>query len=193
MAQACEAACNNNHIGYDQSQRNTLNQQAQLVGYNLAKIKTDCECDCSSLMTVCAQAAGISVPYTNGNAPRTANMEQAFASTGMFEVLKDTIYLESDRYLKRGDILVTPGSHTAMALQDGVADKYPTLKRGSSGEYVRRMQARLVVKGYKIAVDGHFGEQSGAALVKFQTAAFPLQPKEWDGICGPKTWAALNN
>lgn len=39
-------------------------------------------------MTVCAQAAGISVPYTNGNAPRTANMEQAFASTGMFEVLK---------------------------------------------------------------------------------------------------------
>lgn len=34
MAQACEAACNNNHIGYDQSQRNTLNQQAQLVGYD---------------------------------------------------------------------------------------------------------------------------------------------------------------
>lgn len=193
MAKACEAACANDHIGYDQSQRNTLNQAAKLVGYDLARIKTDCECDCSSLMTVCAQAAGIAVPYTSGNAPRTANMEQAFTSTGIFDVLKDKIYTESDQYLKRGDILVIPGKHTAMALETGAPGGKPTLQRGNRGEYVRKLQSRLNVKGYKIAVDGVFGDETKMAVVKFQTLAFPGEPREWDGICGPRTWRALEN
>ena len=47
MAKACEAACANNNIGYDQRQRNTLHTQALKVGYDLSKV-APCECDCSS-------------------------------------------------------------------------------------------------------------------------------------------------
>ena len=57
-AKACEAACANPNIGYDQGGRNTLYAKAKAVGFDLAVISTGCECDCSSLMHVCAIAGG---------------------------------------------------------------------------------------------------------------------------------------
>lgn len=123
MAVACEQGCNNDNIGYNQKQRNTLNTQAEKVGYDLSKIKVPCECDCSSFVTVCAKSAGINIPYNSGNAPTTSTMKNAFVATGEFEVLTDSIYLVDDKHLKRGDILVSPGSHTAMALENGTANE----------------------------------------------------------------------
>jgi len=114
MARTCEAGCGNKNIGYDQNQRNTLRTQARAVGWNLAKISTPCECDCSSFMTVCAETAGINIPYSSGNAPTTRTMRNAFKSTGMFDV-----YTPAVRKL-RGDILVAAGSHTVMILDDEV-------------------------------------------------------------------------
>lgn len=119
MAQACEMGCANSCIGYDQYQRNTLYTQAKRVNFDLSKIITPCETDCSAFMSVCAQASGIAIPYNGTNAPTTSTMKAAFTSTGMFEVLTDSKYLTSDKYLKRGDILVKPGSHTVMALENG--------------------------------------------------------------------------
>ncbi|MBO7252557.1 MAG: cell surface protein, partial [Oscillospiraceae bacterium] len=70
-AQACEAACANKNIGYDQDGRNTLNAKAAEVGYDLSRIKAGCECDCSSLMHVCALAGGANLPYgANGHTTR---------------------------------------------------------------------------------------------------------------------------
>lgn len=112
MARACEAGCGNDKIGYDQNQRNTLRTQAKAANWNLAKITTACECDCSSFMTVCAEAAGINIPYDSGNAPTTRTMRNAFKSTGMFDVYEPTIKK------RRGDILVKAGSHTVMVLDD---------------------------------------------------------------------------
>ena len=120
MAKACEDGCANQCIGYDQGQRNTLRTQAKLCGMNLALIKTDCECDCSSFMSVCAECAGIPIPYTGGNAPTTSTMKSAFLNTGYFDLLTDKKFLDSDKYLKRGDILVAVGQHTIMCLEDGV-------------------------------------------------------------------------
>ncbi|WP_342759369.1 GH25 family lysozyme [Kineothrix sedimenti] len=119
MANACEKGCTNAAIGYDQGSRNSLNTQAQKVNYDLSKITTPCECDCSSFMTVCAQAAGINIPYNSTNAPTTSTMKSAFLSTGEFEVLTDSKYITTDAYLRRGDILVKAGSHTVMALENG--------------------------------------------------------------------------
>ena len=119
MATACEQGCGNDNIGYDQNQRNTLRTQAKKVNFDLSKIVTPCECDCSSFMTVCAESAGINIPYNGTNAPTTSTMKTAFTSTGMFDVLTDPKYLTSDKYLKRGDILVKPGSHTVMVLENG--------------------------------------------------------------------------
>lgn len=56
------------------------------------------------------------------------------------------------------------------------------LKLGSTGELVRKLQARL-----GIPVDGIFGPQTEQAVIDFQKA-HGLVP---DGIVGPKTWAAL--
>lgn len=119
MARACEQGCNNNHIGYDQNQRNTLRTQAINSGYDLSRITIDCETDCSAFMSVCAECAGIKIPYNSGNAPTTRTMRSAFYSTGLFTINVDSKYLTTDQYLKRGDILVKEGSHTVMVLEDG--------------------------------------------------------------------------
>ena len=119
MAVACEQGCLNDKIGYDQIQRNTLYTQAKSVNYDLSKITTACECDCSSFMTVCALAAGIKITYGT-NAPTTSTMKIVFSATGEFDILTDVKYLSSDSYLKRGDILVKAGSHTAMVLENGI-------------------------------------------------------------------------
>lgn len=119
MAKACEDGCKNDCIGYDQNQRNTLKSQAVISNYDLSKIKVDCECDCSSFMTVCAECSGIKIPYNGSNAPTTSTMKNAFLSTGMFDILYEAKYISSPDYLMRGDILVKSGSHTVMVLDNG--------------------------------------------------------------------------
>ena len=128
MAIACEKGCGNNAIGYDQSNRNSLKAQAMACGMDLSKITTPCECDCSSFMTVCAECAGIPIPYNGNNAPTTSTMKDAFMSTGQFDLLTDQKYLTSDNYLKRGDVLVKPGSHTVMALENGTSTNNKQIK-----------------------------------------------------------------
>lgn len=118
MAQACEKGCANQNIGYDQSTRNSLRQEAIKVNFDLSKVGL-CNCDCSSFMAVCAEAAGIAIPYNGNNAPTTSTMRKAFGSTGEFNIYVDSIYLNSPNFLKRGDILVREGKHTVMALEDG--------------------------------------------------------------------------
>lgn len=201
MALACEAGCANSKIGYDQGQRNTLNTQAAKVDYDLSKIANACECDCSSFMTVCAQAAGISIPYTNGNAPTTSTMETVWKNTGAFDVLKDEKYLTSDVYLKRGDVLVKPGSHTVMVLENGSGvisattttggfdmSTLSTIKSGSTGPQVKSLQSLLNGKNDAgLAVDGSCGPKTVAAIKAYQKAMGLSQ----DGHCGPKTWASI--
>ena len=123
-ARACEAGCGNSNLGYDQWERNSGWDEAEKVNWDLAKITTPCETDCSAFMTLCARAAGINVPRVamgggKYNAPVTQTMRQAFSSTGAYEVLTDSKYLTTDKYLKRGDILVRESGHTAMALGNG--------------------------------------------------------------------------
>lgn len=189
MAQCCEYICDSNLVGYDQNQRNTLRKELQRVGWNLQRLTTPCETDCSAFMAVCAEYAGvpISEQYINGNAPTTANMVVKFFNTGMFDVLTDTIYLSNENNLKRGDILVGKG-HTAMCLTNGInSGVKPTLSKGSKGPWVKYMQGRLVLKGYKLDIDGDFGAQTMLSLVAFQGE----KGLKKDAICGPRTWEKL--
>lgn len=59
----------------------------------------------------------------------------------------------------------------------------PTLRKGSTGEDVRRLQAAL-----HIFTDGQFGPLTEIALKAFQKDR-ELVP---DGIAGPQVWAAIN-
>lgn len=204
MAKACEKGCSNNNIGYDQNQRNSLNAQAKKVGYDLSKISTPCECDCSSFMTVCAQAAGINIPYNGGNAPATFTMQSAFLSTGEFEVLTDSKYLTSDSFLKRGDILVNISHHTAMALQNGANYKAPAK---NSSIYTRKQFIMDVQSATGSKVDGIAGPETlrntvtvSATKNRKHPVVVPLQKElnalcyncgAVDGIAGPKFTASV--
>ena len=195
MARACEAGCANKNVGYDQNQRNTLRTQAKAVNWDLSKV-APCECDCSSYMSVCAECAGVAIPYNNGNAPTTSTMVSAFKSTGEFKVLQETKYLTSDEYLKRGDVLVKKG-HTVMVLEDGkyahfkmVAVNCQVLKKIAKGKPVVALQAILKAKGFDCgAIDGSFGQKTDQAVRAFQKA----EGLEVDGIVGSATWEALLN
>lgn len=60
--------------------------------------------------------------------------------------------------------------------------KLPTLKKGSKGKYVKKLQKILKVKA-----DGIFGTDTEKAVKKFQKK----HGLEVDGIVGAKTWKAL--
>lgn len=196
MAQACEKACANPNVGYDQYQRNTLRKQAMANGYDLSKAGKS-ECDCSSLMAVCAECAGIDIPYVYENAPTTSTMVKEFKSTKEFEVLTESKYLTSDKYLKRGDILVKKG-HTIMVLENGtnanvvvyVNVSVPVLKKGSKGDPVKALQGILNALGHNCGtIDGSFGNKTLTAVKSFQEAS----GLEVDGSVGKNTWKALLN
>lgn len=117
-ANACKAGCDNNHIGYSQNSRNTLNTLAKAVGYDLSKVLTNCNTDCSAFMTVCAIAGGAKIEY-GSNAPTTSSMRTRFKQSGYYSVLTDAKYTSKTDYLKCGDILVREGHHTIMVLENG--------------------------------------------------------------------------
>ena len=69
---------------------------------------------------------------------------------------------------------------------------FPTLRKGSSGEYVTLMQTKLIQRGYDLSpygADGKFGSKTEEALKAFQRDN-GLNP---DGICGKLSWSALNS
>lgn len=162
-AKACEAGCANSKIGYDQNQRNTLNTQAKAVGYELSKIAKACECDCSAFMHVCAIAGGANLSYgSNGYTTRT--MVAAFVKSGDYEKLTDSKYLTSDKYLRRGDILVKEGSHTVMVLENGSA-----VSAGASAPEVKPDPKKSVEEIAREVIRGKWG--NGAERKKKLAAA----------------------
>ena len=128
MATAMEQACANNNIGYDQNQRTTLYTYAKQAGWNLSKIGTKCETDCSALVAVCANAAGLSVSKDM----YTGNEEKCLINTGMFTKLTDSKYIAQSAYLKRGDVLLSVGHHTAIVLSNGSSAGASTSSSSSS-------------------------------------------------------------
>lgn len=212
IAATCEAGCANDNIGYDQSGRNTLYNQAKLVGFDLSKITEPCEADCSSFAAVCVRAA-LGRDFYTGNAPTTRNLRKVLTAVGGFEVLSDSKYLSGTDYLRRGDILLTEGKHTVIVLDSGAKStieesstvaqptetetvtihssvRLPVLQRGSKGEAVKAMQMLLVFRGEnlsKYGCDGEIGSETESALKVFQRR----NGLTADGKCGAKTWEKL--
>ena len=207
IASSCIAACENDNNGYDQSGRNTGLQAAQKVGWDFSKITDPSEFDCSSLTAACVQAAGVDV-WDGGNAPTTRTLEKILTATGAFEALTDSKYLTSSDYLLEGDILLKPGSHVVMVLDDGAkagedvhtqqqdivtvyySVRLPLLIRGMKSDAVKAMQQLLLAKGYELprhGADGNYGEETENALLLFQED-MNLTP---NAKCGPDEWSAL--
>lgn len=110
-----KAACENENIGYDQSQRNTLYNVSKQYAFDCAKVDEPCECDCSSLVRVCVLYSGIKVNDFN-----TTSEPARLLATGEFEEMVGEEYTDSYKLLKAGDILCTKvKGHTAIVLNDG--------------------------------------------------------------------------
>ena len=177
IAAACEAGCANPNIGYDQSNRNSLNTAAKQVNYDLSKIETACETDCSAFVSVCVLASGVNLLYS-GNLPTTRTLKSALTKTGEFDVLTDSKYLTGTEYLRRGDILCKAGSHTVIVLDGNSRENveavtFPVLKKGCRGQSVKVLQ--ILLEGYGFfcgtwGADGDFGSATESALKAFQKA-----------------------
>lgn len=114
IAQAMIDACSNNNIGYSQSDRLSLYNLASANKFKLAKVGK-CNTDCSALVSVCCNAAGIKVPATM----YTGNELALLKDTGKFTVYTSSDYTKSSSKLRTGDILLRQG-HTAIVTSGAV-------------------------------------------------------------------------
>ena len=192
IAKCMEMACANNNIGYDQAQRNTLYNAAKPYGFDVSKVKTAVETDCSALVRVCCAYAGIALSDFN-----TSSEPSRLLSCGRFTELKESKYTNTSDYLKRGDILCTSvKGHTLVILSNGskagatVTKEPDVVKFGDKGNAVKEIQKLLIGAGYelpKYGADGDFGEETLKAVKSFQNA-YGITV---DGIVGEKTLTAL--
>lgn len=115
IAVAMEQACANDNIGYNQNNRVSLYDAAKALNWDLSKITKKVDTDCSALVAVCCNAAGLNVSKDNW----TGVQKQNLMNTGAFTQYTASKYLTQSDYLKRGDILLYEGHHTAVVLTNG--------------------------------------------------------------------------
>ena len=199
IARCMEMACANNKIGYDQNQRNTLYNAAKPYDFDVSKVATAVETDCSALVRVCCAYAGIMLDNFN-----TSTEPTRLLNSGMFIELTGSKYTTQDAYLRRGDILCTKTQgHTVIVLENGKKSGESTvtseiialgdrlLKLTSpimTGDDVRTLQSRLNALGFDCGeADGEFGKNTEKGVKAFQEAA----KIEIDGKFGSETFKAL--
>lgn len=207
---AAIAGANNPNIGYDQCQRNTLLAEAKKVDFDLAKITTPCETDCSAFASVCVLAAGVALQF-GSNLPTTSNLKSKLTATGAFDILTDRKYLTTAAHLRAGDVLCNEGAHVVVVLDDGAnagvveapaapvsankirsgatySVRLPLVQKGDEGPVVEAIQSLLKLANCDPGtVDGEFGIRTQAAVVAFQHA----NGLETDGKVGGHTWSVL--
>ena len=197
IAVAMERACANNNIGYSQPTRNTLYNDVKPYGFDPAKTTKKVNTDCSALVRVCVNFAGIVVGDFI-----TSNEASVLMATGAFKKFTDDAHCKSSDYLLRGDLLVTrTKGHTVAVLSNGAkagTDVTPVLyklgdrilKNGMTGDDVKELQTMLISLDYDCGIwgaDGEFGDATEQAVERFQAA----HGCTVDGDVGPETLAAL--
>ena len=186
IAYAMKAACDNNNIGYDQTNRLGLYEAVKNYGFDPAKCTVLKETDCSALVRVCVcYASGKNIPNFN-----TASELSVLKATGLFDVYTDDAHCKSSSNLLPGDILVTKtkGHTVAVISVPSTNSDNGSLKKGSKGNKVKELQTKLNKVGYNLTVDGSFGSATEKAVKEFQKK-YNLTV---DGIAGPNTIKKLD-
>lgn len=131
LAEYATKAANNNNIGYDQWQRYTFYEALKAANWDIDKITTPVETDCSAGVAAIVIAVGNvlgidkmkNVPYTMYTGNERSNLKSAG-----FEVLTDSKYLNTEKYLLEGDILLNDTHHTAINLTTGSKAETPKIQ-----------------------------------------------------------------
>lgn len=95
------------------------------------------------------------------------------------------------RYIRGYGIPDYKSCSTAQSVSKPETVSMPTCRKGNKNTYVKTMQTKLIAKGYSCGsygADGSFGPATLVAVKKFQKDNGLVA----DGICGPLTWAKLN-
>lgn len=137
IAKTMEAACANNNIGYDQSNRTSLYQLAKANGWNVASVGL-CETDCSALVSVCVNAAGITVSKDM----YTGNEKAVLNATGKFTCYTSKDYCQTSSKLQRGDILLGNG-HTAIVVQGATSNASTSMSKKVASDSAAKKDASL--------------------------------------------------
>lgn len=166
IALAMERACANDSIGYSQGTRNTLYDNVKPFGFDPARTTKKVNTDCSALVRVCVNYAGIAVGDFI-----TSTEASVLVATGGFERIADDKYCKRDDYLLRGDILVTKTKgHTVVVLSNGAlaAEEDPA----ETGDLVVAGGSWNLRTGPGTQYDAVGTVHGGDRLVK-------LDPKDW--------------
>ena len=191
-AKAIRQMCNNQNIGYDMDDRDTLWNALNKVGWDVSKVVKPVECDCSMLV-----ACGVNVAVGKALISKdvyTGNLVKKLMATKMFEEETAARFLRKSDYLLTGDIL-NRAEHHVISVVDGHADHVvarPTLRKGDKGGEVELLQNNLNsvkgLSGAKLVEDGDFGDKTKAKVESFQKKSKILI----DGIYGKVTASSMN-
>ena len=206
LADSMKKACLNNHIGYDQQapDRFSCYDEAKAVGWDLSKIKNDCETTCASIISVCLNGAGINV----GRYWDSSMVYNDLKQTGKFNIFSSSEFTASPNLLEPGDILLSPGHHTAMVVESpnaaGSGVKSTTassspftagkdyqladelfVRTGAGKTYPAKTASQLTenAKLYAVSVEGKAVLNKGTVVTCLKTNGDWIQiPSGW--ICG---------
>lgn len=132
IAQNMLYICDNDLIGYSQSNNMSLYYASEPFGFNASKVAVACDTDCAKAVLVCVKYAGIQCEVFY-----TGNEIEVLSKTDAFDIIRDTKYTSTDKYLLEGDILVTPTKgHTVVVMNNGLyMDTYYYSDSRMAGEY----------------------------------------------------------
>lgn len=199
IAAAMEDACRNENIGYDQYERTTLYDICKANGWNIKAVNRPCETDCSALVAVCVNSAGVRV----SGSIYTGNESAALLRTGEFELLDAPKYLMTDEYLRRGDILLYEFHHTAIALENGSKSNIQNQKKLSfklgwnknhSGQWWYADNPNSYIAGRWALIDGRWYvfDQKGYMIVGWFKQGPDWYHLNIDGAMLSGQWVDLN-
>lgn len=156
IADCMEMACRNDFIGYSQTTRNSLLKEARKYNYDVSKVKVYCNTDCSALVSVCCMYAGVpeSTLTLDGNCATTRTLTQLLKSTGNVQTFTTQPYIGKTDKLKRGDILIKPGSHVVVVVQTDTKSLEEIAREVIAGKWGNGMErrAKLTDAGYNYAM-----------------------------------------
>lgn len=122
---------NNNNIGYNQINRNTLLSQGIKVNFDFTKITTKCNTDCSAMVTAALLGAiyvilgkeayekAYKILYANKNCRTTSTLRSGLNTLKMIDIYTSKEYVGGTSKLLFGDILLKEGSHVVCYVDDG--------------------------------------------------------------------------
>lgn len=135
---------------------------------------------------------GVKGYYDFISTKRYANLKTATSPKQYLEFIKADSYATSSKYVQTNMTVVEQHSlyvYDSILKNTNANTVYPTLKKGSMGEYVVLLQKALNENGSHLTVDGVFGLATEREVIVYQA----MNGLKKDGIVGKQTWGKLLN